>query len=492
MDNRSPSPPQPDTTEAHRRQRGPGRSKISLLLLAAVLLGVLFFPVPGDQPGLDEHLLPLSLVPNQLTVLTRNIPTAYYIGPEGPTGFEYDLVSDLARHLQLKLKIVVVPSVRKLLTEMAAGRADLAAGGLTRTPERERHFSFGPDYFPVRQQVVYRKGSRHPRNLEELQRFTPLVLARSSYVERLQELKKRYPGLHWRTTDEYSTDQLLEMIWQRRLALTVSDSNILAINRRFYPELRAAFALSRKQPLAWIINDRLPRLKKEIFRWFKEFKRRGRLAETVERYYSHTALFDYVDIKVFIRRIHTRLPAFRPYLEKYGRLYHIPWTLLAAKAYQESHWDPLATSPTGVRGLMMLTETTAAELGITDRLNAEESVRGGARYLRQLYDRVPGNYDGRDHWKVATAAYNLGIGHIYDSRELARRQHLDPDRWLSLKKVLPLLSQEKYYQQLKYGYARGQEAVRYVERIDNYREILEKALQRREKKTKAATAAVLR
>ncbi len=478
----TPSPTDP------RPRRVPVRAKV-FLLLAGIVLTLLFFPALGDQPGLDEHLLPLSLVPNQLTVLTRNIPTAYYIGPEGATGFEYDLVRDLARHLKLKLKIVVVSSIREILAEMAAGKADLAAGGLTRTPERMRHFIFGPDYLSVRQQVVYRKGSRHPRNLEELQAFSPLVLARSSYVEQLVKLKKRYPGLHWRTTDKFSTDQLLEKVWQRRLALTISDSNILDINRRFYPELRAAFPLSPRQPLAWIVNARLPRLKREVFRWFKEFKRQGRLAEINERYYSHTALFDYVDIKVFNRRIGTRLPAFRPYFEKYGRLYHIPWTLLAAKAYQESHWNPLATSPTGVRGLMMLTETTAAELEVADRLNAEESVRGGARYLRQLFNRVPGNYTERDHWKVAMAAYNLGIGHIYDARELARRQQLDPDKWLSLKKVLPLLSREKYHRDLKYGYARGQEAVRYVERIDNYRKLLEKALERRGKTKKAATAA---
>ena len=486
MNGSQPTPSEPPE-EGGPKGRTPRSRKLILTFLAGLLFAQLLFPAPGDQPGLDEHLLPLSRVPNQLTVLTRNIPTAYYIGPEGPAGFEYDLAKDLAHYLKLKLKIVVVSSIREMLAEMAAGRADLAAGGLTRTPERMRQFTFGPAYFTVRQQVVYRKGSAHPRNPAELQAYSPLVLARSSYVERLCELKKRYPGLHWRTTDKFTTDQLLEMVWRRRLKLTISDSNILDINRRFYPELRAAFPISEPQPLAWIINPELPRLQKKIGRWFKRFKQAGRLAALKERYYGHIALFDYVDIKVFNRRISSRLPAFRPYFEKYGRRYRIPWTLLAAKAYQESHWNPLATSPTGVRGLMMLTETTAAELNISDRLNAEESVKGGARYLRQLYDRVPGAYDDRNHWKVAMAAYNLGIGHIYDARELARRQGLDPDSWLSLKKVLPLLSRERYYRELKYGYARGREAVRYVERIENYREILEKALERRQQNQKAAT-----
>ena len=122
----------------------------------------------------------------------------------------------------------------------------------------------------------------------------------------------------------------------------------------------------------------------------------------------------------------------------------------------------------------MLTNITALQLGIDDRLNAEESIRGGARYLRQLLDRVPDSYPEADRRNVAMAAYNVGMGHIYDARKLARLLDKDPDNWSTLKEVLPLLKQKKYYEKLDYGYARGREPVIYVNRINNYRNILEK------------------
>ncbi len=419
----------------------------------------------------------LTLKPGTLTVLTRNVPTVYYIGPEGETGFEYDLVKNLAESLKLKLEIKVVNSVSEMLAAMATGKADLAAGALTRTKERERRFTFGPDYYTVRQQLVYRRGCAHPRKIADLQKFPLIVLARSSYAERLQELKQKYPGLTWETTDTLSSDQLLEKVWLKKIPCTIVDSNILALNRRYYPELKAAFPVSKKQPLAWIINPQLTELRRKIVLWLEKIRKNGRFTQLENRYYYTDDIdFDYVDIKVFIRRIKSRLPQFKPLFQKYGLKYDLPWTLLAAKAYQESHWNPEATSVTGVRGIMMLTNTTARQLGIENRLDPEESIRGGSEYLRRLLDRVPKSYPAIDRMNVAMAAYNIGMGHIYDARRLARQLDLDPDHWSTLARVLPLLTQKKYYGKLKYGYARGREPVLYVNRINNYRNILEKKL----------------
>ncbi len=447
----------------------PSTSFVFYILLGAVCISTLLFSCELIKEK------KLTLTPGVLTVLTRNIPTVYYQGPEGETGFEYDLVKNLAQELRLELKIKVVSSISEMLAAMAAGNADIAAGALTRTRERERRFTFAPDYYMVRQMLVYRKGCDHPKSLAALQRFPLVIPARSSYAERLRELKQRYPFLQWQTTDSLSSDQLLEKVWLKEIPCTIVDSNILALNRRYYPELKAAFPLSEEQPLAWIINPKLTKLRRRIKEWLNKIKQNGQFEQLEKRYYyAGDTNFDYVDTKVFIRRIKTRLPKFQHLFEKYGRKYKIPWTLLAAKAYQESHWDPEATSVTGVRGIMMLTNTTAQHLGINNRLDPEESIRGGAKYLRQLLDRVPESYPETDRPNVAMAAYNVGMGHIYDARRLARELHLNPDRWSTLEKVLPLLKQKKYYEKLKYGYARGREPVRYVNQTNNYRNILEK------------------
>lgn len=454
------------------------RPSLSLKVTALLFLA-LFMALPAcDFSDKKTQPLPqpLTLKSGTLKVLTRNIPTAYYYGPEGEMGFEFDLARAFAAELGLELEIKVVDSVSEMLTAITKNQADIAAGGLTRTPEREKKFIFGPDYFTVEQELVYRKNTPHPRDIEDLKNFHLVVLARSSYDEQLRELRQQWPKLTWQTTNNFSTDQLLEKVWRKELSCTIADSNIIAATRRHYPELKIAFPISEKQSLAWLLNPKHHKLQRKLQLWLEKFKKEGHLETLKERYYGHVDIFDYVDIKIFSRRIKTLLPTYQPIFEKYGKKFGIPWTLLAAKAYQESHWNPLATSPTGVRGIMMLTTTTAEQLGVNDRLEVVESIKGGAHYFRQLLDRIPNSFPEHDRRNVAMAAYNVGMGHIYDARQLARQMNKNPDRWSTLKETLPLLSQKKYYQKLKHGYARGYEPVRYVERVNNYHSILEKKL----------------
>lgn len=180
-----------------------------------------------------------------------------------------------------------------------------------------------------------------------------------------------------------------------------------------------------------------------------------------------------LDAKTFLRHIKTRLPKYREQFEDAGTRYGLPWTLLAAQAYQESRWNRNAMSPTGVRGLMMLTRATAQELGIENRLDVKKSIMGGARYLAYLLKRIPEHIPQPDRLFMALAAYNVGLGHLKDARLLAKRLGKDPDRWKDVKTVLPLLAKKSYYQTLPHRYARGWEPVQYVKRIRDYQEILE-------------------
>ncbi|RMH06330.1 MAG: soluble lytic transglycosylase fused to an ABC-type amino acid-binding protein [Nitrospirae bacterium] len=179
------------------------------------------------------------------------------------------------------------------------------------------------------------------------------------------------------------------------------------------------------------------------------------------------------DKQRFFLHIQTRLPAYRSHFQQAAQRYGLPWTLLAAQAYQESRWHPLATSPTGVRGLMMLTKTTAADLGITNRLDPRQSIFGGAQYFASLLAQLSKHIPEPDRIWIALAAYNVGLGHIKDAQLLARRLGKNPHSWEDLKTVLPLLARKQYYQTLPYGYARGWEPVQYVKRIRAYRRLLE-------------------
>lgn len=174
----------------------------------------------------------------------------------------------------------------------------------------------------------------------------------------------------------------------------------------------------------------------------------------------------------FYHHIETRLPQYRRQFEEVAQAYEISWTLLAAQAYQESRWDRHAVSPTGVKGLMMLTRNTASSLGIRNREDPTKSIEGGARYFQSLEKRLPRHIRKADRIWIALAAYNVGMGHVKDAQRLARRMGKNPHSWKDLKTMLPLLAQKPYYETLPYGYARGWEPVRYVKRIRAYHALL--------------------
>src|SRR5690606_726272 len=150
----------------------------------------------------------------------------------------------------------------------------------------------------------------------------------------------------------------------------------------------------------------------------------------------------------------------------------LDWHLLAALAYQESHWNPTAKSYTGVRGFMMLTQDTANDLGINNRLNPEQSIIGGARYFKSLHSRLPDRIGEPDRTWLALAAYNVGLGHLEDARILAQHHGANPDKWVDVQEYLPLLAKRKYYKFTKHGYARGWEPVEYVQNIRNFQTII--------------------
>lgn len=178
------------------------------------------------------------------------------------------------------------------------------------------------------------------------------------------------------------------------------------------------------------------------------------------------------EVKVFRKHLRSRFSRYGPTFKRAAKRHDLPWRLLAAQAYQESHWNWKAKSPTGVRGIMMLTRSTASSLGIRNRLDPAQSIRGGAKYLDRMESRLPSHIQEPDRVYMALAAYNIGMGHLKDARHLARRLGKNPDRWDHLKTVLPLLRQKKYYRTLRHGYARGTEPVDYVERIRAYRRLL--------------------
>ena len=412
------------------------------------------------------------LVHKELIVITRNSPTTYFEGPDGPTGLEYDLAKRFAEHLGVELRMVVPPNFSDILPLTALGNANLAAAGLTVTRKREEKVRFGPVYQTITPQLVYRSGSTRPKTLADLNGILEIV-AGSSHEELLQKLVRDYPELTWQTNSELDSAELLMLLWQQLIEYTIADSNELSVNRRFYPELKPAFDISPPESLAWAFprseDDSLFQAASVFFRNIRED---GTLEQLIDRYYGHIGEFDYVGTRRYQAHVEQRLPQYKKFFIEAANEVGMDWRLLAAIGYQESHWKADAVSPTGVRGIMMLTQAAASDLDIKNRNDPEQSIRGGARYLAKMLQRIPDRIPEPDRTWLALAAYNVGHGHLEDARILTQKNKGNFDSWVDVKENLPLLSKKKWFQQTRYGYARGHEPVIYVDNIRTYYDIL--------------------
>lgn len=442
-----------------------GRRRWPASFALAVLVAACY---PIEQSALER-----IKAAGRLVILARVGPTTYYETPEGPAGFEYDLAKAFADSLGVKLEIVSAARMREILPRLLNGEADMAVGvPLARQPDAALRFT--SPYQHVRQQLVYRLGhTTRPTSVAELVGRQIEVPAGTIHAQRLAELQREHPRLVWTESEEHEVEDLLQMVWEGLVELTVADADVLTVERQFFPELQVAFSFPDPLPLVWAFppgEDDSLRAAAEHF--LVQARTTGLLAHLRERYYGPASRSHFINLTVFRLRIQNRLPLYYSHFQEAAQRYGLDWRLLAAVGYQESYWDSNAVSPTGVRGLMMLTEQTAREFGIEDRHDPAASIAGGARLLKGLIERIPARIPEPDRLWMALAAYNIGLAHLEDARILTQRQGGDPDKWLDVQARLPLLEEPKWYEQTRHGYARGLEAVRFVNRVRVYYDVL--------------------
>lgn len=403
--------------------------------------------------------------------LTLNSASTYYQDVNLTNGFEYQLGSLFGEFIGVEAKFTTVPHFADLYPELLFGSGDIVAAGLSKN---ESSFSnavlYGPEYYEVSNQILFRKGNvERPRQIDDLSGGTLKVISGSSQARLLRKLQLRYRDLSWIESDDIAIEELIEEVESGRIDYALADSHEIALQRRFLPELRVGFELDRPKQLRWAFNhaeDNSLTLAIEDF--FMTIKTDGRLEQLIHRHYSHVAQFNYSDIQTLTLHMRNRLPSYIALFKQEAVITGVDWRLLASIGYQESLWNERAVSPTGVRGLMMLTRATAKQMKVKNRLDPQQSIRGGAKYFARVYQRVPAHIGEPDRTWFALASYNVGFGHLEDARKITENNGGDPDKWIDVKKSLPLLARKKWYKSTKYGYARGWEPVVYVENIRKY------------------------
>lgn len=417
-----------------------------------------------------------------LRVVTRNTPTTYYIDNNGqPAGFEYELVKAFADYLGVELELIIPETFGDIFNKLRDRSAHIAAAGLSITEERSKEFRFSPPYAYSTPTVIHRvtQGKKVPKALSDLKDKDLRIIANSSHAELLSSLKQTYDYLDWQATENTSVTQLLEGVYNKEFDYTVSDDLVFDAQKSYFPGLKKALVLSQPEPVAWMLakqNDQS--LQRALRRFFERMQTQELLVNLKKKYLTRQSRLSYVDIETFRRDMENRFCKLEQYFLMAEQETDIDWRLLAAIAYQESHWNPKAVSPTGVKGIMMLTQATAKEMGVADRTDPVQSVLGGAAYLEKVTKKIPERIQGDDRLWFALASYNVGFGHLEDARVLTSRGGKNPDSWEDVKQFLPLLTQEKYYKTVKRGYARGYEPVLYVKNIRNYYDLLDWELQK--------------
>ena len=446
-------------------------SRFSLRTLLAVLLLAMSMVWWGLACSIPPSSLDRIQDQGRIVMITQNSANTYYLYRGESHGFEYELAREFARYLGVDLE-VITPGWIEMFDKLDRGEGDFIAAGVTILPSRQARFDFSSPYLKVRQQVIVHRNNDAVTGIDDLVGRTVHVRAGTSYQKRIAELREEGLDIDLVLVPDLPTELLIGQVARSEIEITVADSNIALLNRRYDPDIRIAFPISEEQSLGWVVRNGDLDLVTTVNGFLDQARKDGTFQDIYDRYYDNRVLLGPVDATAFAEKVRTRLPRYEEMIRIQADLYGFDWRFIASMIYQESHFNPRARSHTGVRGLMQLTQATAREMGVTDRLDPKESIRAGIKYLAKLTNRFEDIEDERERLLFALAAYNVGYGHVKDAQKIAEEKGLDLHSWSDLKKVLPLLARPEYHRQTRYGYARGTEPVRYVEHILTYYDIL--------------------
>jgi membrane-bound lytic murein transglycosylase F len=434
------------------------------------------------MPNAKISLLASIAIATLLTACTAKLPAwnegkLVVIVPATDSSAEAEFNRELLKLFaeELHSELVLIPAQRDKIGSLLKKHRGHFSASSSRSVIKPGGLHYGPSYQTVREYAVCNREGNRVKNKKELVGASLAVISGSAQDAALREAQKELPTLHWKTLHGITSAKMLEEVSNGLYDCAAANELQLAEARNYHSNLYAATELASPSNLAWgFPNDVDPKLLQRSEEFFARIEKNGTLNDLLDRFYGHSDRLGVNDSAAFIERFHTVFPKYRHLFDEAALFTGTDWRLIAAIAYQESQWDPLATSFTNVRGMMMLTEATADRMNVRNRLDAGESIRAGAKYLQLIKDQLPQRIAEPDKTWMALAAYNQGYGHLEDARVLTKRNGGDPDSWNDVKRWMPLLNRPEYYETLKYGYARGGEAVILVENIRSFYDILKK------------------
>ncbi|MFH2067151.1 MAG: membrane-bound lytic murein transglycosylase MltF [Pseudomonadota bacterium] len=439
-------------------------------LLFVFLVGISVLFLSRDKV-FGPDILDRILDRGEIVVITRNNAHCYYIYRDQAMGFEYDLAKAFSEYLGVKLKIIIAEKWDNMVPMLLKGDGHIIAASFTVTPKWKTQIQFSDDYMKIQQQIIVNRDNQNIKRLKDLAGEKIHVRKGTAYQEKLEELQRQGMQIEIVPVENIPTAELIRKVARGEVAVTIADSNVAMLNRRYFPRAVIRDVIGDQESLAWAVHPDAGRLLDKINEFFAIIKQDGTFDQIYDKYYTDIDRFDYVDLRAFHRRLHSRLPRYVAIIKETAEKYGFDWRMIAAQMYQESHFQQWAKSHAGAYGLMQLTRNTANMYGVKDLYNPRQNIYAGVKHLKKLHDLFR-EAEGADRLFIAFAAYNIGQGHIRDAQRLARQLNLNPNKWASLTKTLPMLREWEYFKDALYGYCRGNEPVQYVRQIMIYYDIL--------------------
>jgi len=426
-----------------------------------------------------------------LRVLTEYNSTSYFLYRGQPLGFQFEMLQELANHMDLALEVVVSNDLERNFLDLQQGRVDLIAMNLTVTSQRKQNVAFTEPLLQTRQVLVQRKPLNWEkmnnvqleasliRNQLDLAGKMVYVQAGSVYESRLRSLSNEIGGGIVIREVNLDSERLIQRVALEEIDYSVCDENVGLVNTTYYPQLDVGTAISFPQYVAWAVHPHSDSLLKVINQWITEFRNTDQYAILYHKYFTNRHVYRSIHSE-FYTLGSGKISPFDEAIKKESERIGWDWRLLASLIYQESRFNPDAVSWAGAFGLMQLMPITAKSYGITEKSSPEEQIRAGASFIRWLDERLVKVIDDpEERIKFVLASYNIGLGHIQDARRLAERYDSDPNVWFdSVDQWLLKKSEPEYYtdQVVRHGFARGVETYNFVrdiiDRYEHYKNIV--------------------
>ena len=443
--------------------------------LIRIITYALFYFVLINTNGCSKESSKLKQIKSNgiLRIALVADPPHYFPNKVKKRGYDFELISHYATSIDVELEIIKANTSNEVIVLLNQGKVDI--GILGSSPEfDQKNIENVVTYNNSKWYVIGNRANRQlPKSIDSIEPNTMIVANGSNASFMLHSIGEDYPSLLWDELKNTNVRSILERINENHSKISIISEDIYTYYQYLFPETKKIFVLPIKYPSRWLVknNNNLSFLY-SINSFFNKYKQNGKLEKIGKTYYEHLSAFDYVDIRYYLKRINKKLPKYKKYFVEAAKNSALDARIIAAVSYQESHWNRKARSPTGVRGMMMLTLDTAKRVGVKNRLNAKQSIFGGAKYLKILYESFSNTIEEPDRLWFTLAAYNIGLGHVEDARTITKSQGDNPNSWIDVEKHIPKLSQKKWYKKTRHGFARGYEPIEFVRRVRRYYDIL--------------------